>query len=135
MSTRIPREKVLFCQVMEIADLEQRRQFLDQACGADKAWREQVERLLALSPSAGNFFEQCAPALEPAAAEADPARCLWQRNRLWSSNLTKAGASQILAPGQFFLGDAGATPPFSQNRPIPCFLLPRCFKRYANEWN
>ena len=70
MSTRVPREKAVFCQALEIADPEQRRQFLDQACGADQALREQVEKLLALSQSAGDFFKDCAPALEPAAADA-----------------------------------------------------------------
>ena len=35
MSTRVPREKAVFCQALEITDPEQRRQFLDQACGAD----------------------------------------------------------------------------------------------------
>ena len=60
----------MFCEALEIADPEQRRQFLDQACGADQALREQVERLLALSQSAGDFFKDCAPALEPAAADA-----------------------------------------------------------------
>src|SRR6187397_2143675 len=70
MSTRGPREKAVFCQALEIADPEQRRQFLDQACSADPALREQVEKLLALSPSSGDFFKDCAPALEPAAADA-----------------------------------------------------------------
>ncbi len=65
MSTRVPREKAVFVEALEIADPEQRRQFLDQACGADKALREQVEKLLALSQSAGDFFKECAPALEP----------------------------------------------------------------------
>ena len=70
MSTRIPREKAVFVGALEIADPEQRRQFLDQACGADQALREQVERLLGLSQSAGDFFKDCAPALEPVAADA-----------------------------------------------------------------
>jgi hypothetical protein len=48
MSTGVPREKALFCEALEIADPEQRRQFLDQACGADKALRERIEALLAL---------------------------------------------------------------------------------------
>ena len=43
MSTSVPREKAVFCQAVEITDPEERRQFLDQACGADKALREQVE--------------------------------------------------------------------------------------------
>jgi serine/threonine protein kinase/tetratricopeptide (TPR) repeat protein len=70
MSTRIPREKAVFVEALEIADPEQRSQFLDQACGADHALRQQVEKLLALSQSAGDFFKDCAPALEPAAADA-----------------------------------------------------------------
>src|ERR1017187_4165431 len=70
MSTRIPREKAVFCEALEIADPEQRRQFLDQACGADEALRAQVERLLALSQSAGDFFKDCAPSLAPAPADA-----------------------------------------------------------------
>ena len=70
MSTRVPREKAVFVEALEMADPEQRGQFLDQACGADQALREQVEKLLALSQSAGDFFKDCAPALEPAAADA-----------------------------------------------------------------
>ena len=70
MSTRVPHEKAVFCEALEIADPEQRRQFLDRACRADPALRERVEGLLALSPGAGNFFQQCAPALEASAADA-----------------------------------------------------------------
>jgi hypothetical protein len=70
MSNRNPREKAVFVEALEIADPEQRRQFLDQACGADQALRKEVEKLLALSPSAGDFFKDCAPALEPEAADA-----------------------------------------------------------------
>ncbi|HWW01157.1 MAG TPA: serine/threonine-protein kinase [Candidatus Acidoferrum sp.] len=70
MSTRNPREKAVFVGALANTDPEQRRQFLDQACGADQALRDQVEKLLALSQSAGDFFNDCAPALEPAAAAA-----------------------------------------------------------------
>jgi len=70
MSTRVPREKAVFVEALEIADPERRSRFLDQACGADHALRQQVEKLLALSQSAGDFFKECAPALEPAAADA-----------------------------------------------------------------
>src|SRR4029453_15936532 len=70
MNTRGPREKAVFCQALEIADPARRRQFLDQAYGADPALREQVEKLLAISQSAGDFFKACASALEPAAAAA-----------------------------------------------------------------
>ena len=64
MSNSVAREKAVFCEAVEIADLEQRRQFLEQACGADKALRAQVEGLLALSQGSGDFFKECAPALE-----------------------------------------------------------------------
>src|SRR4030095_474490 len=74
MSTRVPHEKAVFCQAVEISDLEQRRQFLDEACGSDKSSREQVEKLLAISQSAGDFFSECRPALEAAATDADSAR-------------------------------------------------------------
>jgi len=71
MSNRIPREKAVFLEALEITDPEQRRQFLDRACGADKALREQVDKLLTLSQSAGDFFKRCAPALEAAPADAE----------------------------------------------------------------
>src|SRR5208283_1112315 len=70
MSTRVPHEKAVFCEALEITDPDQRRQFLDQACGADVALRAQVEGLLALSQNAGDFFKDCAPALEPAPTDA-----------------------------------------------------------------
>lgn len=70
MSTRVPPEKAVFCEALEITAPEQRRQFLDRACGADKELRAAVDKLLALSPRAGDFFKNCAPALEPAAADA-----------------------------------------------------------------
>jgi len=71
MSNRIPREKAVFLEALEITDPEQRRQFLDRACGADNALREQVDKLLTLSQSAGDFFKECAPALEAAPADAE----------------------------------------------------------------
>lgn len=71
MSNRELREKAVFCEALEITDPEQRRLFLDKSCGADAALRAQVERLLALSQGAGDFFDRCRPALEPAAEDAD----------------------------------------------------------------
>jgi len=69
MSTRGQREKAVFCQALEIGDPAQRRRFLDEACSTDHALREAVEKLLALSESAGDFFKDCAPAVRPAAAD------------------------------------------------------------------
>src|SRR6185369_16516357 len=71
MSNRVPREKAVFVEALEIADPEQRSQFLDQACGADQVLREQVEKLLGQSQGAGDFFKECAPALERSAEDAD----------------------------------------------------------------
>src|SRR5678810_506515 len=71
MSDSIAREKAVFCEAVEITDLEQRRQFLEQACGADKALRAQVEGLLSLSQGSGDFFKECAPALEAQPSDAD----------------------------------------------------------------
>src|SRR6266481_4754 len=71
MSNSVAREKAVFCEAVEITDLEQRRQFLDQACGADKVLRAQVEGLLALSQGSGDFFKDCAPALEAQPSDAD----------------------------------------------------------------
>ena len=71
MNSRLPREKAVFGQALEISDPEQRRKFLDQACGTDLALSEAVEKLLAVSHSAGEFFKDCAPALEPSAADAE----------------------------------------------------------------
>jgi serine/threonine protein kinase len=70
MSTQVPREKAVFCEAVEITDPEQRRRFLDAACGADKTLRERVEALLAMSQNAGDFFNECRPALEAKVGDA-----------------------------------------------------------------
>jgi len=70
MSSQVPREKAVYVEALEITDAEQRRQFLDKACGADKALREQVEKLLRLSKGASSFFDECSPALEAEPADA-----------------------------------------------------------------
>jgi serine/threonine protein kinase len=56
---------------VEIIDPEQRRQFLDEACGADQALREKVEQLLVLSQKSDEFFDACAPALAATPEDAD----------------------------------------------------------------
>src|SRR5688572_18030942 len=70
MSNRVPREKAVFVEALEIDDSERRRRFLDQACGAFTAVREAVEKVLALATSDGAVFKDCAPALAPVAADA-----------------------------------------------------------------
>jgi serine/threonine protein kinase len=68
------REQSLFEAALDFADPAQRHAFLDQACGEDKVLRQRIEQLLALSNSADAFFTECAPALEQAAADVDPAQ-------------------------------------------------------------
>ena len=70
MSSQVPCEKAVYIEALEITDAEQRRQFLDKACGADKALREEVEKLLRLSKGASSFFDECSPALEAEPADA-----------------------------------------------------------------
>ena len=72
MDSNSKREQSLFEAALDYADLAERRAFVDQACGTDKALRERIEQLLALSKSADAFFKACAPALEEAAASANP---------------------------------------------------------------
>jgi serine/threonine protein kinase len=71
MNSPVPREEAVFCQALEFTDPEQRRRFLDQACGADKALRQRVEELLVLSEGAGDFFNECSLALKAAAGDAE----------------------------------------------------------------
>jgi hypothetical protein len=72
MNSNSQREQSLFEAALDYADLAERRAFLDGACGTDKALRERIEQLLGLSKSADAFFTGCAPALEEAAASANP---------------------------------------------------------------
>jgi serine/threonine protein kinase/tetratricopeptide (TPR) repeat protein len=71
MGSNNSREKAVFCEAVDITDPEQRRRFLDTACGADKSLRERVEALLAMSQTAGAFIDDCRPALVATAADAD----------------------------------------------------------------
>jgi hypothetical protein len=58
----------LFNEALEQPDAAQRARFLDQACGADKALRERVERLLRAHDEAGGFFSQPSKASSSARA-------------------------------------------------------------------
>lgn len=68
-NAQIPLEKALFCEALEITDPEQRRAYLDQACGNKNELRARVEALLALSQNAGDFFGEQHPSLAAAAAQ------------------------------------------------------------------
>src|SRR5579883_257237 len=72
MDPNSQREQSLFEAALDYTDLAERRAFLDGACGTDKALRERIEKLLDLSKSADAFFTGCSPALEEAAASANP---------------------------------------------------------------
>jgi serine/threonine protein kinase/tetratricopeptide (TPR) repeat protein len=56
----------LFNEALERQDAAERTRFLDDACGADAALRERVERLLRAHDEAGGFFSQPSKAPPPA---------------------------------------------------------------------
>jgi serine/threonine protein kinase/tetratricopeptide (TPR) repeat protein len=56
----------LLCQAVELASEDDRRRFLDQACGGDAELRRQVEELVRHHFAAGSFLEN--PALAPTSA-------------------------------------------------------------------
>jgi serine/threonine protein kinase/tetratricopeptide (TPR) repeat protein len=58
-----PEANDIFLQALEITAPEERRAFLDSACGGDDALRERVEGLLRASERAGSFLEAPAPDL------------------------------------------------------------------------
>jgi serine/threonine protein kinase/tetratricopeptide (TPR) repeat protein len=58
----------LFTGAIEIPDANERSRFLDEACGADAALRERVEKLLRAHDEAGGFFSQ--PSQAPRSAQA-----------------------------------------------------------------
>jgi WD40 repeat protein/serine/threonine protein kinase len=64
----------LFNEALERPDATERARFLDEACGADIALRERVEKLLRAHDEAGGFFSQ--PSKAPAAAQASGAMAL-----------------------------------------------------------
>lgn len=50
-------ERSIFLAALEKTDPDQRRQYLDEACGNDEALREQVEQLLTAHQDADSFLE------------------------------------------------------------------------------
>ena len=58
----------LFNEALERADPVERARFLEEACGADAALRERVERLLRAHDEAGGFFSQLSKASSSARA-------------------------------------------------------------------
>src|SRR5262249_38490730 len=73
-----PEANDLFLKALDIRSPEQRKSYLDQACGGNAELRAQVEALLSASANAGSFLEQPAadpltgPAADPAAFELGP---------------------------------------------------------------
>ena len=58
-----PRANDLFLKALELGSSDERRQYLDQACGADAALRAEVESLLEAGVRAGGFLESPPSAL------------------------------------------------------------------------
>jgi serine/threonine protein kinase len=58
-----PTAKAVFDRVHELRDAEERRAYLDQACGGDDALRRKVEALLQAYDEAGSFLDPPAAAL------------------------------------------------------------------------
>src|SRR5262245_28071532 len=63
MTTWNPRANELFLQALELRSANERKKFLDEACGTDAALRAEVDALLTASAQAGDFLES--PAVEP----------------------------------------------------------------------
>jgi serine/threonine protein kinase/tetratricopeptide (TPR) repeat protein len=63
MSASAQRQKAIFGEALDIADPEERRRFLDQACAGNKELREAIEALLAAQDAAERFFTQSTPSL------------------------------------------------------------------------
>ena len=59
-------EQAIFLAAIEIADLQERAAYLEQACGGDPALRKQVDSLLAAHERSGQFLD--VPALRQMAA-------------------------------------------------------------------
>ena len=51
-------ERSIFLDALELTDAEERRRYLDQACGDDQQLRSQVEELLASHNDASSFLEK-----------------------------------------------------------------------------
>src|SRR5690242_7228849 len=56
METKIPSVETLLCEALELPSAEQRKAYLDKACGGDQALRREVETLLSAHDRAGDFL-------------------------------------------------------------------------------
>jgi serine/threonine protein kinase len=61
MTSENRRAQQLFLAASELDSPESQAKFLDEACGGDRALRDEVESLLAVSRRAGEFLERAAP--------------------------------------------------------------------------
>ena len=64
MSSGQPSEATIFNQARGIVGNDERRAYLDQACGADAKLRDRIEKLLAAYAEESQFLEQPAAELE-----------------------------------------------------------------------
>src|SRR5438132_9978991 len=63
----------ILCRAVEIISDDERRHFLDEACGADRELRRHVEELIVNHFAAGSFLEK--PAFAPTLAASAPPEC------------------------------------------------------------
>ncbi len=64
MSENSPSLDSLFVAALEIASADERRTYIERACGADHDLRQEVEKLLRSHEQAGSFLDHPAPELE-----------------------------------------------------------------------
>jgi len=69
MSASAKREMAVFDVALEIADPEERRRFLEQACDGDEKLRASIEDLLKIQAHAEQFFSQGASSLNSLASQ------------------------------------------------------------------
>jgi hypothetical protein len=67
MSAPISDKERIFAAAAELLTSQQRKAFLDAACGQDENLRQEVEKLLAHDDKAGSFLDY--PAIQPPATD------------------------------------------------------------------
>src|SRR5579883_485747 len=81
-----PEVNNLFLDALEAASAEERRAFLDRACGGNSELRARVEALIAASDQAGSFLDKPALALGPRVDTAAPSGDDSDSGDAWSSS-------------------------------------------------
>ena len=69
MATNLPDVESILCAAVGLTTPEERKAYLQSACGGNEELRERVEKLLEAHFRAGNFLEPSAATLQPAAEQ------------------------------------------------------------------